>query len=201
MSRTVQTLLVAAALTIAPWGVHASIDAPSEAEWRRVLAGEFIKHPRREQNGELSLIGGTAWLRVDAPADEVWNVVVRPELYRHLLPYAVDAMPQDQDVVIRHKVIVGEVAYRLHFEPHDDARVLKFRVPGAWGALRGGGGEMRVTPVNERSCVVTWSIMADPDVGFLGTVFSGAVQRAMLDVPKLLRRFMAQRAAPLAAAA
>jgi hypothetical protein len=201
MSRTVQTLLVAAGLTVAPWGVHASIGAPTEAEWRRVLAGEFVTHPQWEQNGELSLIGGTAWMRIDAPADEVWQVVVQPQLYRHLLPYAIDAMPLEQDVVIRHKVILGHVAYRLHFEPHDDARVLKFWVPTAWGALRAGAGELRVTPVDERSCVVTWSIMAHPDVGFVGKLFSGAVQRAMLDVPKLLRRFIAQRALRVAAAA
>lgn len=201
MSRTVQTLLVAAALAVSPWGARASLDAPSAEEWKRVLAGEYVAHARRERDGELSLIGGTAWQRIDAPADEVWQVVVQPEHYRHLLPYAIDAMPQEQDVVIRHKVIMGEVAYRLHFEPHDDVRVLQFRVPGAWGALRGGSGELRVTPLSARSCVVTWSIMADPDVGFIGTVFSGAVQRAMLDVPKLLRRFMSRRAAQVPVAA
>ncbi len=201
MSRTVQTLLVAAALAVSPWGVRASIEAPSAEEWQRVLAGEYVSHPRREQNGDLSLIGGTAWQRIDAPADDVWQVVARPELYRHLLPYAIDAMAEDQDVVIRHKVIMGEVAYRLRFEPHHDARVLQFRVPSAWGALRGGAGELRVTALDARSCVVTWSIMADPDVGFLGTVFSGAVQRAMLDVPKLLRRYVARHTARVAAAA
>jgi hypothetical protein len=201
MSRTVQTLLVAAALAVSPWGVHASIEAPSAEEWRRVLAGEYVSHPRREQNGEQSFIGGTAWQRIDAPADEVWQVVALPELYRHLLPYAIDAMAEEQDVVIRHKVITGEVAYRLRFEPHHDLRVLQFRVPSAWGALRAGAGELRVTALDARSCVVTWSIMAVPDVGVIGTVFSGAVQRAMLDVPKLLRRYMARRTARVAAAA
>lgn len=201
MSRTVQSLLVAAALCVVPWGVHASIDTPSAAEWRQVLAGEYISHPRREHDGELSLIGGTAWQRIEAPADEVWQVVVQPELYRHLLPYAIEAVSQQPDVVIRHKVILGEVAYRLRFQQHDETRVLKFWVPSAWGALRAGTGELRITPVNERSCVVAWSIMAHPDVGFLGRVFRGAVQRAMLDVPKLLRRFMTQRQAQATAAA
>jgi hypothetical protein len=165
------------------------------------MAGEFVAHPQREQNGELSLIGGTAWLRIDAPADEVWQVVAQPELYRHLLPYAVEADSLGEDVLIRHKVILGEVAYRLRFEPHHDERVLKFWVPTAWGALRAGAGELRITPVNDGACVVTWSIMAHPDVGFVGRLFRGAVQRAMLDVPKLIRRFMTRRDAQIARSA
>lgn len=194
MSHTVQSMLVAAALAFAPCVARAAI-RPSEAEWRRVLAGEYVVHTQREERGDLTLIGGTAWLRVEASAEDVWEVVQEPGLYRHLLPYAVQAVPEGSDVVVTHKVIMGEVAYRLRFQPQEQARVLRFWVPEAWGALRAGWGELRVQPINDHACVVTWSIMAHPDVGFLGKVFRGAIQRTMLDVPRLIRRFMASHPA------
>jgi hypothetical protein len=186
-----QSLLVASALALAPCGAHAATSTPSEAEWRRVLAGEYVVHAQREERGDLLLIGGTAWQRVEASAADVWQVVQDPAFYHHLLPYAIQAVPDGADVVVTHKLTMGEVAYRLRFQPQDDARVLRFWVPEAWGALRAGWGELRVQPINDHACVVTWSIMAHPDIGFLGKLFRGAIQRTMLDVPKRIRRFMA----------
>jgi hypothetical protein len=116
--------------------------------------------------------------------------VQQPALYRHLLPYAIDAVPEGDDVVIRHKVIVGEIAYRLRFRAHEAAHVLRFWVPEQWGALSAGWGQLRVQAVGPRACVVTWSIMAHPDVGFVGYLFRGIIQRTMLSVPKFIRRYM-----------
>jgi Polyketide cyclase / dehydrase and lipid transport len=195
MSPTTQAVLFSVALAIAPCGAHASTSTLSDAEWQRVLAGEYVVHPREEQRADLSLIGGTAWLRIHAPAEDVWQVITQPELYRSLLPYAIEATPDGQDVLVRHKVIFGEVTYRLRFQPNSTTHVLKFWVPEAWGALRAGWGELRVQALSADSCVVTWSVMADPDVGFLGSVFEGAVQRSVLSVPKLIQRFMATHVA------
>jgi hypothetical protein len=177
----------------------ASTDSePTRQEWQRVLAGEHVVRLQKQTTPDLDLIGGIAWQRIEAPAAVVWEIVTQPELYRALLPYAIDAQPIDeQDVLIRHRVIFGEVSYRLRFAPDPDAQVLRFWVPQAWGALRAGSGELRVQPLHDGACVVRWSIMADPDVGFLGKLFEGAVQRTMLAVPARIRKFVASQ--PMAA--
>lgn len=167
---------------------------PTQQEWRRVLTGEHVVRTQEQESGDLDLIGGIAWQRVEAPADLVWDVVTRPELYRFLLPYAVEARALDaREVLIRHRVMLGDIHYRLRFAPDAEARVLRFRVPEAWGALRAGWGELRVRPLNDSACVVSWSIMADPDTGLLGRLFDGAVQKAMLAVPARIRKFVARQ--------
>jgi hypothetical protein len=177
----------------------AASSEPTKQEWQRVLAGEHVVRPLEQERGDLELIGGIAWQRVEAPADVVWDTVTRPEHYRFLLPYAIEAQPADDgDVLIRHRVIFGEVSYRLRFAADPEARVLRFHVPKAWGALRAGWGELRVKPLGDGACVVTWNVMADPHVGFLGGLFDGAVQRAMLAVPARIRKFVARQQAATA---
>jgi Polyketide cyclase / dehydrase and lipid transport len=189
------SLVCVACLSVADAHARAGSE-PTQQEWRRVLAGEHVVRPQKQRMADLHLIGGVAWQRIEAPAEVVWDTVTRPELYRSLLPYAIDAQPLDErDVLIRHRVIFGEVSYRLRFAPDHEARVLRFRVPEAWGALRAGWGELRVKPLNERACVVSWSVMADPELGFVGRLFDGVVQKTMLAVPVSIRKFMAKQQA------
>ena len=118
MSSLMRVLSVCVACSFALHALASTGSEPTEQEWRKVLAGKHVVRPLRQQTSDLDLIGGLAWQRVEAPPDVVWDTVTRPELYRHLLPYAVDAQPLDEhDLVVRHRVIFGEISYRLRLAP------------------------------------------------------------------------------------
>jgi hypothetical protein len=106
---------------------------------------------------------------------------------------------------MRHRVALGaEISYRLRFTRDDARRVLKFQVPaGAGGDVRAGFGELHVRELAPDSCVVAWTVFAKPDLGIVGSMFRGLIQRTMLEVPTRIRRFMARtrsvRVAPVLA--
>lgn len=196
MCRAARILLLSAIslAVVAPAG--AAFPSLTSHEWQRVMAGERVVREHEQRRGEFDLFGGEVWQRVDAPADAVWDLVVRPELYPQLLPYAVEARPVDDDILIRHRVALGrEASYRLRMQRDEAQRVLKFWVPPqSEGALRAGWGELHVRALGPDSCLVAWRIMADPDLGFLGGLFRGVVRRAMFEVPGRIKRYVARRA-------
>lgn len=195
MSVRVRALLLMACGILLPQLAQAAIFGLSESEWQRLLTGERIVHKQSREHHGLDLFGGTAWQRVESPADAVWQVVVQRELYLHLLPYAVEVSPlSEADVQLRHRVALGaEISYRLRFARDDARRVLKFEVPaGTAGDVRAGFGELHVRALDDDSCVVAWTVFAKPDLGIVGSMFRGLVQRTMLEVPTRIRRFMAR---------
>ena len=195
VSVRVRALLLVACGILLPQLAQAAIFGLSDSEWQRLMTGERIVHKQSREHHGLDLFGGTAWQRVESPAAAVWDVVVQAELYRHLLPYAIEVNPvSDADVQLRHRVALGaEISYRLRFTRDDARRVLKFQVPaGAAGDVRAGFGELHVRELDDHSCVVAWTVFAKPDLGIVGSMFRGLVQRTMLEVPTRIRRFMAR---------
>jgi hypothetical protein len=196
MCRAARILLLSAIslAVVAPAG--AAFPRLTTLEWQRVMAGERVVREHEQRRGELDLFGGEVWQRIDAPADVVWDVVVRPELYPQLLPYAVEARPVEDEILIRHRIVLGrEASYRLRMERDEAQRILKFWVPPqSEGALRAGWGELQVRALGPERCLVKWTIMADPDLGFLGGLFRGVVRSAMFEVPARIKRYVARRA-------
>jgi hypothetical protein len=195
VSVRVRALLLIALGVLAPQLAQAAIFGLSDTEWQRLMAGERVVHKQKREHNGLDLFGGTAWQRVESPASAVWDVVVQPELYLHLLPFTIAVSPiSEADVLLRHRVALGaEISYRLRFTRDDARRVLKFEVPeGTDGDVRAGFGELHVRALDERSCLVAWTVFAKPDLGIVGSMFRGLVQRTMLEVPTRIRRFMAR---------
>lgn len=191
-------MVLVACGVLAPQLALAAFPALTELEWQRVMAGERVAHKQSRELDGMTLFGGTAWQRVDAPADVVWDVVSRPDQYLHLLPFAVEVNQlSESEVLLRHRVAVGEVRYQLRFSHDPSRRVLKFSVPaGSGGDVRAGFGELQVRALDARTCVVAWTVFAKPDLGIVGGLFRGLVQRTMLEVPTRIKRYIArQRAA------
>jgi hypothetical protein len=196
MCRAARILLLSAISLAVVVPAGAAFPSLTTHEWQRVMAGERVVREHEQRRGEFDLFGGQVWQRIDAPADAVWDLVVRPELYPQLLPYAVEARPVDGDILIRHRVVLGrEASYRLRMQRDEAQRALKFWVPPqSDGALRAGWGELRVTPLGSERCLVVWTIMADPDLGFLGGLFRSVVRKTMFEVPTRIKRYVARRA-------
>jgi hypothetical protein len=159
------------------------------------MGGDQVIRKREQRTGGLELIGGEAWLRIDLPAQVLWDdVLTKFEAYRYFLPYAVEVRQVGDALYVRHVVAVKEASYWLRFWRSDRARVLRFEVrPEVPGSVHAGWAELELEPLDDDASIVHWTVMADPDLGPLGGLFRGAVRDAMLDIPSRIRDYVRTR--------
>lgn len=196
--RCLVILVLGVALAVYPPRVAASAAAElhlfAPGERARLFAGELVTRPREVETGDRLWMGGSAWLIVDAPVERVWAVVARPELYRHLLPHAVESRPFRGGVSITHAVGPSRPSYRLKVQRDDRRRALRFAVlPNAASSVRAGHAQLSISSIDAVRSLVAWSVMADPELGLLGALLRASVQEAMLEVPLRIRDAMRTR--------
>ena len=63
----------------------------SKAEHNQLERGELVSRPITKQSGGMRLFGGTSWMLIQAPAEQVWQALQDIPRYTSMLPKAVEA--------------------------------------------------------------------------------------------------------------
>ena len=186
--------LLCAAGACCTWSARAQGGAAFGAEERLALrSGELVRRPRDRAEGRFRYSGGTSYIRVRAPREEVFEAILDTEAYTHLIPAVVEARlvearGDERLVYLRHQlsfvsasyfvnVRVEREAYTVHFDldrsrPHD---------------VRAGRGFLTVDRYHRTESIVTWGVAADPGSAILSGLFGGVIRDWILKVPWCVR--------------
>jgi hypothetical protein len=161
---------------------------------RLALGESVITYTEHTREG-VHLIGGVAYRVIPADADRLSELFRTPARWVELLPRveAVKLMAVDENgqahVRVSHRFGVFAGSYDL---------VVAFEEAGLHGRfwvdqhgvndVDDGWGFIRFTPLPGGSTLVTWAVLFDPGEGMTRTLFGAKMQRAALDVPRLLAR-------------
>lgn len=196
------TALLALGLTaLAP---AARADTLSAAESTRLARGETVIREHNWAPGESArYIGGLTYTIVDASAAEVSSLLEDVSSYRHVLPRTKRAklisvepngdrlvelvqgnalMEAEYTIRVRHYPARGEARFWLELSrPHE--------IDDAFGYFRV---ESLVGPSGEQRALLTYAVLVDVGPGIVRDLFAERVRAALLSVPQLVRRHVAE---------
>ncbi len=171
-----------------------SAGAPfTEEERQRLLAGELVRRPDARREGNFSYIGGTSWMRVAAPREQVWEVIDDVSRYPRLIPGVSDARVVEElgsrrVIYLRHTYSFVSAAY--HASVRSDRRrwTLTFELdPTRPHDVRDGRGFITLDRYGRGETIVTWGVMADVGSGIITGVFAPVIHDWILKVPWCVR--------------
>jgi hypothetical protein len=182
----------------------ASADALTGAESERLARGEtVIRENTWEPGSSARYIGGVTYTVVDRSAPEIESVLDNVESYRRVLPRTkrvklVSVEPNgDRLVELVQGTALVEAEYTLRVRHYPGLREVRFwletsrphEIDDAFGYFRvepvtGSGGEQRA--------LLTYAILVDVGPGIVRDLFEEKVRAALLSVPQLVRRYVAE---------
>jgi hypothetical protein len=195
---------VLALLALAP---SARADALSEQESIRLQRGETVIREHTWQPGRSArFVGGVTYTIVDAGAAEITAMFEDVDAYRRVLPRTkrarfVTVEPNgDRLVELVQGTALVEAEYTIRVRqdaPSGGRREVRFwlertrphEIDDAWGYFRiepfiGASGEQRV--------LLTYGVLVDIGPGLVRELFEERVRTALLSVPQLVRRYVAE---------
>lgn len=207
LRRTMRRLLASLAFVSAVGATTAArADSLRPHESARLARGETVIREQTLERGEHRWIGGITYTVVDGSAAEVAGVIDDVESLRRVLPKTKrarvvgTASGGDQLVELVQGNALMEAAYTIRVRR--DAREARFwldpsrphGIDDAWGFFRfepfiGPGGEARV--------LLTYGIMVDVGPGIVRDLFEERLRAALLSVPQLVQRQVAQLRRPI----
>jgi hypothetical protein len=192
--------LTAIAITVFTWHLLSATAVATGSgdftrdEIDRLNSGRLVSRKLSERRGDLRLVGGMSWQMIEAPAGQVWAMVNDASIYPSLLPHVAEAQPAggregDNRLWIRHDFGVADASYTVRFDSDPHKRILRFRLDRSRpGSLRAGWGEIQVAPLGDNRSIVYWGVMADIGSGGIRSIMRDTVQKAMLDIPRRLKK-------------
>jgi len=182
----------------------ARADALSATESTRLARGETVIREHNWAPGESArYIGGLTYTIVDASAAEVSSLLEDINAYRRVLPRTkrvklVSIEPNGDRLVelvqgnavveaeytirVRHYPALGETRFWLEpSRPHE--------IDDAFGYFRV---EPVAGPAGEPRVLLTYAILVDVGPGIVRDLFAERVRAALLSVPQLVRRYVAE---------
>lgn len=195
------TLLTLGLFALAP---GARADALTTAESTRLGRGEtVIREHTWEPGYSARYIGGVTYTIVEDTASETTAILDDVASYRHLLPRTkrvrlVGVEPNgDRLVELVQGTTLVEATYTLRVRQYPARREVRFwlepsrphEIDDAWGYFR-------VEPVvgasGEQRALLTYAILVDVGPGIVRDLFEERVRTALLSVPQLVRRYVAE---------
>lgn len=168
--------------------------APFTAEEReRLLAGELVRRPDARREGPYSYIGGTSWIRVAAPREEVWAVIEDVSRYPRLIPGVSEARVVEERgsrrvIYLRHHYSFVSAAYHASVRADRRRWTLTFELdPTRPHDVRDGRGFITLDRYGRGETIVTWGVMADVGAGIITGVFAPVIHDWILKVPWCVR--------------
>jgi ribosome-associated toxin RatA of RatAB toxin-antitoxin module len=162
-----------------------------------LASGGLVSRPQAERRGTLDLIGGTSYQVIDAPLRVVWSALLDTQYYPRMMPQVAEArLVEEADdhrtVFIRQGAGLLERAYYLTVRVSEGQRDISFRVDERRPHdLRAAWGFYQLRPYAEgNKTLLSYGVMADLNVGVLGSWFRDDVQEWLLKVPWTVKRFV-----------
>lgn len=171
----------------------------SNQERASLAAGALVSRPQAERRGSLDLIGGTSYQVIDAPWRVVWSALLDTQYYPRMMPQVaearlVEAQSSERTVFIRQGAGPLERAYYLSVRLRlDEAQGdITFRVDERRPHdLRAAWGFYNVRPYADgNKSLLAYGVMADLNVGILGSWLRDDVHSWLLKVPWTVKRFV-----------
>lgn len=201
-----KALLIAALLALgllarAPLA-YAEVLSASESE--RLGRGETVIREHTWSPGySARYIGGLTYTIVDATVAETSAILEDVASYRHVLPRTkrvrlVGVEPNgDRLVELVQGTSLVEAEYTLRVRQYPGRREVRFwlepsrphEIDDAWGYFRV---EPLVGASGEQRALLTYAVLVDIGPGIVRELFEARVQAALLSVPQLVRRYVAE---------
>jgi hypothetical protein len=169
----------------------------STEERASLAAGGLVSRPMLERRGTLDLMGGTSYQVIDAPLKVVWNALLDTSHYHRMMPRVLEARlvqagPRERTVFMRQGAGPFERNFYLAVHIHEELGDITFSVDEKRPHdLRAAWGFYNVRPYAEgKKTLLAYGVMADLDVGGLGSWLRGDVHEWLLKVPWTVKRFI-----------
>ncbi len=204
LSRLLAVLGVLAMVSLAP---AARADALSEQESIRLTRGEtVIREHTWEPGRSARFVGGVTYTVVDAAPAEIGAMFDDVDAYRRVLPRTKRARfvgveaNGDRLVELVQGTSLVEATYTLRVRQDSRAgarREVRFwlepnrphEIDDAWGFFRM---DPFTGPSGEQQVLLTYAILVDIGQGLVRELFEERVRAALLSVPQLVRRYVAE---------
>ena len=195
--------LAAGALAIAP-AVAAGVDFTAE-EKRTLAAGKPVPHELSESR-KGGFYGGTTWVLVDAPVEQVWAAINDWDRYTRIFPNTYEttevSRKGDRSLVrmkLGHPVI--SVTYHLEMTRDAAARQLSFKQVSTHASdLDDIRGYWRLFPQKNGKTLVAYVVAFQVPMGIVNLVgprLENEFMNGILGVPKYVKRWTEKRGAAL----
>lgn len=171
-----------------------SAGAPFTPEERqRLLAGELVRRPESRREGAFSYIGGTSWVRVQAPRERVWEVINDVSLYPRLIPgvstaRVIEEAGSRRVLLLRHTYSFVSASYHASVRADRRHWTIEFELDRSRPHdIRDGRGFITLDRYGRGETIVTWGVMADVGSGIITGVFAPVIYDWILRVPWCVR--------------
>jgi hypothetical protein len=182
----------------------ARADRLTNDETARLARRETIIREQTFERGEHRYIGGITYTVMDASAAEVAAVIDNVESLRRVLPRTkrarfVGSSNGDQllELVQGNAVVEAEYTVRVRRGPNEARFWLEPSRPhgidDAWGFFRY---EPFIAKNGEERVLLTYGVLVDVGPGIVRELFEERVRAALLSVPQLVRRQVAELRRP-----
>lgn len=196
--QVLSTIAAVALLASAAHYAHAGTGRDLSTKERASLAaGALVSRPQAERRGSLDLIGGTSYQVIDAPLRVVWSALLDTQYYPRMMPQVaeaklVEAQNTERTVFIRQGAGLLERAYYLSVRLNEAQGDISFRVDERRPHdLRAAWGFYNVRPYADgNKTLLAYGVMADLNVGVLGSWLRDDVHEWLLKVPWTVKRFV-----------
>lgn len=196
-----------ATLALLTWAPSAHADALSEAESIRLGRGEtVIREHTWEPGRSARFVGGVTYTIVDAQAAEIAALFDDMDAYRRVLPRTTRARlagvePNgDRLVELAQGTALVEAEYTIRVRsdpPAGPRREVRFwlersrphEIDDAWGFFRM---DPFTSTAGEQRVLLTYAILVDVGPGIVRELFEEKVRAALMSVPQLVRRYVAE---------
>jgi carbon monoxide dehydrogenase subunit G len=179
----------------------------TRAEMRKLEAGELVVRRADERNRTSRLTGGTSWQLIEAPTGEVWEILIKLEHYRRILPEVSDVRmvenrKRERTLFIEHGSGPLSICYYVDMKFNSDRREVSFQVdPREQCAVEEGWGFYLLRPHGKDKTVLVYGIMVDIGEGIILSLLREEISEWMLKVPWMAKRLVESTRAKRHAAA
>ncbi|MDB4935453.1 MAG: hypothetical protein JWP87_2425 [Labilithrix sp.] len=187
--------------------VEARADTLTPPESTQLARGETVVREHRLNDRapgwSAHYVGGVTYTVVDASAPEISSLLEDVESYRRVLPRTkrvklVSIEPNGDRLVelVQGNALV-EAEYTIRVRHYPALREVRFwlepsrphEIDDAFGYFRV---EPFTAPGGEQQTLLTYAILVDVGPGIVRDLFEGKVRAALLSVPQLVRRYVAE---------
>jgi hypothetical protein len=182
----------------------ARADTLTVDESARLARRETVIREQTLERGERRYVGGITYTVMDGSAAEVANIIDNVESLRRVLPRTkrarvVGSTNGDQllELVQGNVLVEAEYTLRVRRAPGEARFWLDPSRPhgidDAWGFFRY---EPFIAPSGEERVLLTYGVLVDVGPGIVRELFEERVRAALLSVPQLVRREVAELRRP-----
>jgi hypothetical protein len=202
--RSFAALLALGLFALAP--APARADGLSAREAQRLERGETVVREQTLESGDRRFVGGVTYTVLDVAPANVSALLEDVEAYRRVLPYTKGARLVGQEpsgdrlveLVQGNALVEAKYTIRVRHEPPSGGRrevrfwlepTRSHEIDDAWGYFRV---EPFTSADGEPHVLLTYAILVDVGPGLVRELFEERVRVAMLSVPQLVRRYVAE---------